>query len=176
MTYTMEDFRNDYADCKAQLENLGYHLQDNIPLVFNNRAVTRYGQCTVYRNNCTGESKVRKIELSTKPFAYSSREEIKNTVMHECIHALPECHFVGHKGNWVRIANEVNNKYGYNISRCSSREDKEGLAQAKAQVTRYIVKCEKCGHEWNYQKFSNCVKHPEHYTHNKCGGHLVRVK
>ena len=173
--YTMAMFKEDYAECKEQLAKLGYELQDNIPLVFNNRASRRFGQCSVTRNNYTGNTRVTKIELSTKTFAYRTKEEIKNTVMHECIHAIPQCHYEGHKGNWLRIANEVNRAYGYKIKRCSDITDMEAYAEAVKQRTNYVVKCEKCGHEWHYQKMSKCVQHPERYTHTGCGGHLINA-
>jgi predicted SprT family Zn-dependent metalloprotease len=177
MDYTMAMFKEDYAECKNQLSALGYELQDDIPLVFNNRVTKSYGRCFVQRNRYTGDSWVTKIELSTKLFGCSSREEIKNTVMHDAIHAIPECHGQGHKGAWKRIANEVNRKYGYDISRTNGREDTEAYAEFIAQNrSNYTVKCEKCGHEWHYQRMSNCVKNPSRYTHTGCGGHLVRVK
>ena len=177
MEYTMSMFREDYAECKNQLAKLGYELQDDIPLVFNNRVTKAYGRCFVQRNRYTGNSWVTKIELSTKLFGCSNRDEIKNTVMHECIHAIPECHNMGHKGAWKRIANEVNRAYGYDISRTNSREDTEAYAEFVAQNrSNYTVKCEKCGKEWHYQRMSNCVKNPSGYIHTTCGGHLVRVK
>ena len=149
---------------------MGYKLQDNIPLIFNNRATRRFGQCGV-RNGY-----VYKIELSTKTFGYRTKAEIRNTVMHECIHALPECHREGHKGNWVRIANEVNNAYGYKIKRCSDITDTTAYAEAVEQRAKYIVKCPKCGQEWTYQRSSRCVQYPEKFHHSPCGVPLVRVK
>ena len=172
--YTMADFKNDFEDCKKQLANLGYELQDGINLVLNNRATRRFGQCSV-RRDYYGNTHCYKIELSTKTFPYSSKEEIKNTLMHECIHAIPECHFNGHGNIWKRVASEVNEAYGYKIKRCSDREDKEAYAKAVEERTNYTVKCSKCGHEWHYQRMSKCVKHPELYTHNNCGGHLVNA-
>lgn len=176
MNYTMAMFKEDYNDCKNQLSALGYELQDDIPLVFNNRVTNAYGRCFVSRNNYTGNTWVKKIELSTKLLPILNEKEIKNTIMHECIHAIPECHFKHHKGAWKRIAEEVNRAYGYNISRCNEPENTEAYANFVAQKTNYTVKCEKCGHEWHYQRMSNCVKNPSRYTHTGCGGHLVRVK
>lgn len=167
--YTMSMFKEDFADCKNQLSALGYELQDNIPLVFNNRATKRFGQCSI-RNGI-----VTKIELSTKTFGYRSREEIKNTVMHEAIHALKQCHREGHKGEWLRIANQVNRAYGYKIKRCSEITDTEAYAEAVQSRANYTVKCEKCGHEWHYQRMSNCVKNPSRYIHTGCGGHIVNA-
>ena len=176
MEYTMAMFKEDYNDCKNQLSALGYELQDDIPLVFNNRVTNAYGRCFVSRNRYSGESWVKKIELSTKLFPVLNAKEIKNTIMHECIHAIPECHFKHHKGAWKRIAEEVNRAYGYNISRCNEPENTEAYANFVAQKANYVCKCEKCGHEWHYQRMSNCVKNPSRYTHTGCGGHLVRVK
>ena len=176
MNYTMAMFKEDYNNCKNQLSALGYELQDDIPLVFNNRVTNSYGRCFVSRNRYTGNTCVKKIELSTKLLPVLNAKEIKNTIMHECIHAIPECHFAHHKGAWKRIAEEVNRAYGYNISRCNEPENTEAYANFVAQKTNYICKCEKCGHEWHYQRMSNCVKNPSRYTHTGCGGHLVRVK
>ena len=176
MEYTMSMFREDYADCKNQLAKLGYELQDDIPLVFNNRVTNSYGRCFITRNRYTGNTVVKKIELSSKLLPIMNREEIRDTVMHECIHAIPECHGAHHKGAWKRIANEVNRAYGYDITRTSSLEDTEAYAKFVEQKTNYVCKCEKCGHEWHYQRMSNCVRNPSNYTHTGCGGHLVRVK
>lgn len=169
MNYTMTDFKADFERAKCELNGIGvYDIQENIPLVFNNRIKSSaYGRCTVsYRNN-----RVEKIELATNLLHLLSREEIYDVVLHETVHAVRSCWGEHHGGEWLSIANRLNRAYGYNIKRTRNQE---GFRDYKKSLSNYTLVCDKCGHEWYYQKMCKTVERCEHYTHTNCGGHLKR--
>lgn len=168
MTYTMEDFKSDIQRAKSELNSIGvYDIDENINLVFNERHTSYYGRCSYnYMPHSTT------IELMTTPISFMTREQIYMVVLHECVHAVHRCWGHHHKGNWKLIVDTLNNKYGYNMQRCSHTE---GLQQYRLNQSKYIVKCESCGAEFPRQKKSRIITHTKDYRCN-CGGKLKRIK
>ena len=73
----------------------------------------------------------------------------KTTVMHELLHSCDNA--MEHKHEWLRLANKVNQAYGYNIKRCTSASEKMTDEQIKRynkpveHTKTYICRCNECG-------------------------------
>lgn len=129
-------------------------------VVFNERAIKRYGQCKRIGNNYF------EININKKFAQHCKIEDVKNTIVHEILHSLPNG--MTHKGAWIRYANLVNYKLPhYHISRTSSYEE---YKNAKP-IPKYIVYCPHCeGKQWGYYKAGEVVKNllGKNYRHYRC--------
>ena len=97
---------------------------------------------------------------------------IKTTIIHEILHTVKGC--MNHGPEWKRVADIMNRKYGYNIKRTTSEEEK-GL-EVDWDAFKYIVKCKKCGHTFGYTRKTKCIQYISQYRCAACKGHLEIVK
>lgn len=170
-----------YAEeCMEELDNLGIKYR---PARFKvlNKNVRRFGRCKKIYDDMFNEYEIeiRSVLLDEK----NSIKGLKDTIIHELLHTVEGC--MNHGKKWKKLASLVNEKYGYNVSRCNSYEEK-GICQedidsifaernAKlALKPTYIIRCEKCGYEYTRHKISRLVTEPEHYMCGRCHGKLVR--
>lgn len=93
------------------------------------------------------------------------------TIIHELLHTI--AWEDGHSGEWKILADEVNKRYGYNITRTSS-EKKKGLLERERNY-KYSCQCDKCGIVIRRTRMSNLIKFPQFYTHLGCTGHFKRI-
>ena len=115
-------------------------------VVFNERAIKRYGQCRRLGNNYF------EININKKFTQHCKIEDVKNTIVHEILHSLPNG--MNHKGQWSYYANIVNYKLPhYHITRTNCYE---GYAETKP-VPKYVVYCPHCGKEWKRYRKSEMV-------------------
>lgn len=140
-------------------------------VVFNTRAIKRYGQCKKLSNNYF------EININKKFAQYCKIEDVKNTIVHEILHSLPNG--MNHKGQWSHYANIVNYKLPhYHITRTNCYE---GYAETKP-VPKYIVSCPHCeGLEWKYYRASEVVKNllgknTRRYHCPKCKQYDLQIK
>lgn len=152
-------------DCKTELDNLNIEYGFIQSVTINTRAKKRWGMCTK-----EGEG-VYKIEISSK-LLKDDVEDIhaKNTIIHEILHTCDGC--LNHGKEWQKLANKVNNAYGYNIKRTTSYAEK-GIERPTAN---YIVKCPCCNAKWEYMRMTKTVQFPNKYQCSKCKEKLIRVK
>lgn len=152
----------------AELNAIGIH--PNITpndFSINTRKKTSWGTCwTHYENHHT--SWTFTIEISSRLFADGAEKGLRETVMHELLHACDECVNCEHNGKWKEYAELVNDCYGLNIKRCNSNADK-GLAEDKNE---YRCKCSKCGKMIVKKGYRapKWYKHPQGYTHTCADG------
>ena len=144
-------------DCKTELDNLDIEYGFIQSVTVNTRAKKRWGMCTE-----EGEG-IYKIEISSK-LLKDDVEDIhaKNTIIHEILHTCDGC--LNHGKEWQRLANKVNNAYGYNIKRTTSYAEK-GIERPTAN---YIVKCPCCNAKWEYMRMTKTVQFPNKYQCSKC--------
>ena len=83
------------------------------------KGYSRWGNCT-YRRKMDGY--IIKINQCLLEDNVSDKATM-NTVMHEVIHTVKGC--LNHKTNFKKVATLVNNRYGYNIKRVTSAEEKD---------------------------------------------------
>jgi predicted metal-dependent hydrolase len=144
-------------------------LRGNI--VVNKRAQKFWGRCNTRTNPKTKES-YSYIEVAYN-LLYASDEEIMNTIIHEILHSCEGCQ--NHGDIWKKYANIMNKKYGYNVKRATSSEEK-GLTELTYQNAKYLLQCDKCGTIIYKSKMCRIVAHPEYFCCSKCKGHFKRIK
>jgi len=152
-----------YAECAAQLREIGIKPASESVEIKWRSYKRKWGQCMTDIGKCRSVISINPILLDGKSDA------LKTTVMHELLHAcFPNC---GHKGDWKRAAELVNKRYGYNISRTTSDQEKGvKLAPCKRLSYKYEVRCPDCQKiVAKYKKMGKVVKHPEHYRCGICG-------
>lgn len=189
----MEDkLQNLFNECKIELKSIGIDLNNKlvgtIAINVAKRDCKRYGCC---RQECPDKStkyiekigrkryiryaifKKHSIEIS-KWVMNLNNDIIKNTIIHEIIHCLPNCN--NHGEEFKKYAQYINAKLNYNISRLGDK--KQDLANSNIEVEKeyynYKIKCSKCGYFFYRKRLnSNFTKK---YRCGKCGGKFIIEK
>lgn len=159
--------------CMKELDKMGIPYQKSVRFEVNTTALSRWGRFEPGRSG--GTISISAILLDDR-VPYRSLEQ---TVMHELLHTVPGC--LNHGAKWKCLAERVNERLGFAISRTSSAEDL-GLPAELALVQevrremrepyRYLLRCRQCGHEGYYKRRSRAITHPEFYRCSICGGDL----
>ena len=134
----------------------------------NTRKKKSWGTCWTHWDNSNRTKWHFTIEISSRLFVDGAEKGLRETVLHELIHACDECVGVHHGGKWAEYAELVNDCYGLNIKRCNSNADK-GLAEDRNE---YRCKCSKCGKMIVKKGYRapKWYKHPQGYTHTCIDG------
>lgn len=143
-------FYTQYA--KSLLDSLNIPYVD-CPVSVNTRLTKTWGQC--WHKRVFG---VIEHRITLNPILLRDTTEddaLMNTLLHEYLHTCPKCD--NHGAVWKHYADLINNKYHYNIKRCTSSEEK-GLNTEEYVKYKYEVSCPDCGHTWRYLRKSNGVK------------------
>ena len=154
-----------YAECISELSGIGIDILDEekigkIDIGFSNRKLKRYGCCknenpdksTAYRV----KRKIYYRKFNTHHIEISdwlmdlNDDIIKNTIVHELIHCMPDCN--NHGKDFKRYAQYINLKLGYNISRVGNKEEDykksniEFSEVEKKPKFNYKITCLSCGY------------------------------
>lgn len=124
------------------------------------KAKSRWGCCKHKKDG-------NHITIASRLVENYSDKEIKTTILHEFIHTEKDCH--NHQRWWKFYARKFD-QLGYNIQRCSNREEIGEPVEYK-----YQVKCSKCNTVIKRTKLCKVVQHPEWYRCGVCGGELKRI-
>ena len=163
----MHDLKSALNECKKELDALNIPYGPVVSITPNTTAASRWGQCRrLYNGTYT-------INISTRLL----RENVpinglKSTIMHELLHTCPNS--FNHGKTWKRYAEQVNSKYGYNVQRCDTSNDK-GVVEIISDV-KFAYKCLGCGAIVVRNRASNFTKHPENYRCSACRGKFERIK
>lgn len=154
----MKDLQKLAKECMSELDAIGVEYGNVIEFKINTRAKSRWGQCrriigNTYSINITNE--LLRDDLSDRP--------CKETIFHELIHTCKGC--MNHGYEWQRIADLVNDCYGYNIKRATSSEEK-GVEMVK--VYKYCFKCTNCGSVVKRNRASDFTRNYKRYGCGKC--------
>lgn len=154
------------TDCNIPIKEIDSIVVD--------KAESRWGQC-----RHRGGKIIIGISYKLVDSDYSENDSgLINTIIHELLHTCPHCS--NHGEYWKKYAARIKDKYGINIKRTSTSEEKEVKevsVQDNPDCYKYVVKCQKCGHEWGYMRMGNVIKNTANYQHKKCGnGQLIRIK
>ena len=175
-----------FYECKSELYSIGIDLNNKsigqISISIGKRACKRYG-CCKQENPIKSSKYIEKIG-SKRYVKYGLFEKhnieiskwvmdlniyiIKNTIMHEIIHCLPNCS--NHGEEFKNYAQYINSKLGYDISRLGDK--KQDLIDSNIPIEKekfnYKIECIKCGYNF-YRKRINC-NFSRKYRCGKCGG------
>ena len=162
-------------ECKNDIESLGIELGEIADISINRRAKSRYGRCRYIISENAYYIEIAEELLDDNVDDMST----KNTIAHELLHAMKGCVGMNHKGNWITCANMMNDIYGYNIKRTTSRAEK-GLKPKERRLPKYIIRCQNCDSRWCYYKRTKMVKNIQcgaswMYRCGKCGSNDLVV-
>ena len=138
------------------------NMKFDIPVKFNGRLKRTLGRCHYSVYNGTVIPSL--IEISRDLIESGNIEQIRETTIHECAHAIVvlqtgERH--GHDAIWKNVCHRL----GIAGDRCAK--------QTASQDYKYICTCKKCGKiVGRYFRAGRVVKEPWLY-HCKCGGEIT---
>lgn len=160
-----------YNECILELKKMELDFTDEkkygkIDIKIAKRKAKRYGCCKqenpdksskIWQNGKIQYTKfyTHHIEIS-KWLMELNDEIIKNTIIHELIHCLPNCN--NHGRNFKNYANIIKKELGYNITRLGNKEEdykKSGIEFKKEEKVikyKYRVICKKCGQVYFRQR------------------------
>lgn len=181
-----EKLKKLYEECIKELKSININLDEEIigkiDISFSKRKTKRYGCCrqeepdktTAYREKrIIHYRKYNKHHIEISKWLMELNDEIiKNTIIHEIIHCLPDCN--NHGKEFKRYCKLINEKLGYNISRVGNKQEdyKKSNIEFKQeeQKIKYIIICENCGLLYYRQRMvKNFTKK---YRCGKCKGKL----
>lgn len=175
-----------YLECIEELKSININLDEGIigkiDIAFSKRKTKRYGCCkqedpdktTAYRKRrIIHYRKYNKHHIEISKWLMDLNDDIiKNTIIHEIIHCMPDCN--NHGSEFKKYSKLINEKLGYNISRLGNKQEdyeKSNLEfEQEMPKYKYIIVCEKCGLIYYRQRMvKNFTKK---YRCGKCKGKL----
>lgn len=174
-----------YNECIKELTTININLNEEdigkIDISFSKRKTKRYGCCkqeepdksTAYRKNrIIHYRKYNKHHIEISKWLMDLNDDIiKNTIIHEIIHCLPDCN--NHGKEFKKYCRLINEKLGYNISRLGNKKEdyeKSNLEFNENFKFKYIITCESCGLIYYRQRMGN--NFTKKYRCGKCKGKL----
>lgn len=160
-----------YKESETLVKGANIEIGNITNLRINNRLKSVYGRARRIGNEYT-------IEIAGELLNSATNDGIKNTIIHEILHTCKGC--MNHGENWKRKADIIKNKYGIEIKRTSTMEEKgytkESIERVEERMNsyKYIIGCD-CGAEWKYKSMCNSVRHPERYMCSTCKKKLKRI-
>ncbi len=160
----MKDFKRLIAECQAELSAEGINIGTVREWKINNRARSRWGQC---RLETDGTYSIQ-ISESLLTDDRISEKACKETIIHELLHTCKGC--MKHQGRWKAYATIMNAKYGYNIKRVTSGNDKgvDNYNPARRAI-KYVFTCGGCGATIYRKRESKFTKYYRYYGCTRCG-------
>ncbi len=185
-----EQLQKIYFKCLQELKQIGIDFQDEtkigtIEIALSNRSQKRYGVCKQEDPDVTtryvekrGRKKVikyakykkHKIEISTWVMQLNE-DIIKNTIIHELIHCIPNCN--NHGNDFKQYARYINDKLGYNIKTVGNKKDDYGKSNIEYQeklTYKYKIQCKNCGQIFYRNRI--CKNFIQKYRCAICNGKL----
>lgn len=164
----MKDLIKLANECMTELDAIGIQYGKINNWSVNTRAKSRWGYCKCVPGGF-------EIQISNRLLADNVPDiHTKNTIMHELLHTVPGG--LSHTGKWKILANKVNAKYGYNIKRTTSEEEK-GLEsrEVKERPVKHQYRCKGCGQTIERTRESKFTKYYDKYTCGACHGRFEKI-
>ena len=169
----MVNLNNLLLTCMKELNSIGLTRYSHLiaSITVNNRLSRALGRC-VRKNG------VFSIELARKSVAEGVDVQfIKNIIMHELIHTMPNCW--NHGPLFQNYARIINRGLGYHVSTTETIENMMAAGVKpliKSEVAKYALVCGKCGKQVAYrQRQCDLTTNPGNYVHSGCGGNLFTL-
>ena len=185
-----EELQKIYLECIEELNKIGINVLEDesvgkVEIHLSKRNNKRYGACkqeepnksTMYIEKIGKRKNIKyhrynKHIIEISPWVMQlNKSIIKNTIMHEIIHCMPNCN--NHGKNFREYAKYINEKLGYDISRVGNKKEdyeKSNLKYIEDKEYRYKIECEKCKQTFFRQRYNKNLT--KKYRCGKCGGKL----
>jgi hypothetical protein len=148
---TMKDLNKLLKEVLADFDALGIQYGKIVEIVPNTRAKSRWGQC---KSRYGGFY----ININASLLADDIDDRgARDTIAHEVCHTVKGC--MNHGETWKKYAKMLNAR-GYNVKRTSSASEKgvDRTQYVSTKKYKYQIKCEKCGHLYNYSRKGKVVE------------------
>lgn len=137
-----------FNECIEEMNAIEIPFGRIVEITVNYRAKSRWGQCQM-RRDCYG--RCYRININADLLHVDAPEKgLKETIIHEILHTCPDCWC--HTGEWKRLAELVNDCYGYDVKRADTAEDKgmENFYKQHDELVKkpnwkYVIQCKNCG-------------------------------
>lgn len=154
------------SECMKELDMLRIPYGNILELEVNTRAMKRWGQCKKISNGYSINISARLLEDSI------SDQSTKETILHELLHTCENC--FDHGIEWKRLAQKVNQAYGYQIKR-TTEADEKGIAEMPVLTqVKHRFHCAGCGAVIERVRESKFTKNYHQYRCSKCGAHFIK--
>ena len=160
----MKDFKKLINESLNEVILAGIKPGNIISWDINKRAKTRWGLCKRYPNGDCEIQIAERLLIDDR----ISEKDCKETIIHEILHTCDGCH--GHTGMWKAYADIMNRKYGYNIKRVTTGNEK-GVENyvPKSEAYKYAFICKNCGSMILRKRQCRFTTHYKKYGCAKCG-------
>ena len=166
INYTIKDLEIEVGKSLEFLKTLGFETGSVTNIVWN-RALKVLGTCkrtNIVLNIFTLRFNKKYLEIADPVNAHS-------TIMHECIHTVKGC--MNHGSKFKKIADILNNKYGYCIHRITIDENYSNFMKKIKTESGYDIYCKNCNKFLGHRvRKSNIINHPELYKCPYCYGKI----
>lgn len=170
----LESRLNDaYYHARCMLIDCGIDYGNIDEVKVNSRLTRVWGNCGYTKYASDWERCSYVINISSRLLSDDvSDNALMDTLIHEILHTCRGC--MNHGGRWKKLASIVNAKFGLNIKRCTSSEEKH--IKEDPIIYKYAVKCPRCGHVYKRVRMVDSIKNPGNYI-CACGHKgLVRIQ
>ena len=166
-----------FNECIDEMNAIDIPFGKITEVTVNYRAKSRWGQCCKRYDYMIGT--IYKININADLCHPDASEKgLKETIIHEILHTCPDC--MCHTGEWKRLAELVNDCYGYNVKRADSSEDKgmDEFYRAHEEINKqrewkYTIRCNGCGKiVGRKRKACKITMYPQNYRCASCHGTL----
>lgn len=150
-----------------ECKECGIPIKEDVPISISTRATKRYGVC---------KKRDGKMSIEISSFLFEAKDiGVLETIIHEYLHTCDGC--MNHGPKWKGYADKMNKKFGYSISRVSSRESR-GLKVQTVEDFPYVLECTnpKCTNVVKRMKMSKTIQEYQRYRCGRCGSPFKRVK
>lgn len=117
------------------------------------------------------------IIFNSKFLKVADDSSIREVVIHEAVHLIDGC--FNHGKKFKQVADIMNARYGFHISRCTSDEAyHEQRIQMRSEKPHWILKCPTCGHIYGpYYRagkaVKSCIEMERRYSCRLCGDNTL---
>lgn len=152
-----------FDEAMQMVTQLGIPVGKITDVSVNSRFINIWGRC-----DKNSDKKSFRIQISRKLMEEGTRDGILDTMIHEILHTCPRC--FNHQGLWKKYAQMIYEKYGIDVKRTTSCEEK-GMPAYQPKY-KYTIRCTSCGREFKYKKRCFVVEHYSLYCCDHCRGKL----
>lgn len=170
--YTTCEIWKEIQNCLQIIEEVlhidtkDYHYETKI----SSRMTNTLGYC--HRNF----DKNYTIVISAAFLSHANAQTVHDTIMHEVLHSMPNG--MNHGPVWKAYAAKICTNYPqYTITRTTCDYKYKNFLDSSPTINKYTLVCNKCNHEWHYQRLSKTLRtcNDGHHICPYCGNKSFKL-